>query len=75
MKLKTQIKIYQKLVRELGGKYDGTEEFINIRVKELCSEHGILEEEVRLHMCTYIFMLHIQYIHVHNLECVFFALK
>ena len=36
MRLKTQIRIYQKLVSELGGKYDGAEEFINIRVKELC---------------------------------------
>ena len=36
MKLKTQIKIYQKLVSELGGKYDGAEDFINSRVKELC---------------------------------------
>ena len=45
MKLKTQIKIYQKLVRELGGKYDGVEDFINSRVKELCLEHGMLEEE------------------------------
>ena len=50
MKLKIQIKIYQKLVSVLGGKYDGTEEFINIRVKELCLEHGILEEEV---VCIY----------------------
>ena len=33
MKLKTQIKIYQKLVRELSGKYDGAEDFINTRVK------------------------------------------
>ena len=48
MKLQTKIKIYQKLVSELGGKYDGAEEFINIRVKELRSEHGILENEVRL---------------------------
>ena len=58
MKLKTQIKIYQKLVRELGGKYDGVEDFINSRVKELCLEHGILEEEF-----VYIFMLHIQFSH------------
>ena len=55
MKLKTQLKIYQKLVCEHGGKYDGAEEFINIRVKELCSEHGILEEEVRLYMCIYFY--------------------
>ena len=54
-KLKTQIKIYQKLVSELGRKYDGAEDFINIRVKELCLEHGILEE-VRLYIflcCVY----------------------
>ena len=56
MKLKTQIKIYQKLVSELAGKYDGAKDFINSRVKELCLEHGILEEEVRLHIflgCVY----------------------
>ena len=52
MKLKTQMKIYQKLVTEFGRRYDGAEEFINNRVKELCSEHGILEEEVRF--CMYI---------------------
>ena len=56
MKLKTQIKIYQKLVSELSGKYDGAEDFINTRVKELCLEHGILEDEVRLYVflcCVY----------------------
>ena len=56
MKLKTQIKISQKLVIELGGKYDRAEDFINSRVKELCLEHGILEEEVRLYIflcCIY----------------------
>ena len=55
MKLKTQIKIYQKLVSELGRKYDGAEDFVNTRVKELCLEHGILEE-VRLYIflcCVY----------------------
>ena len=58
MKLKTQIKIYHKLLSELGSKYDGVEDFISSRVKELCLEHGILEEEV----CLYIpFMLRIQF--------------
>ena len=55
MKLKTQIKIYQKLVSELGGKYDGAEDFINTRLKELCLEHGKVEE-VRLYIflcCVY----------------------
>ena len=41
MKLKTQIKIYKKLVSELGRKYDGAEDFINTRVKELCLEQSM----------------------------------
>ena len=56
MKLKMQIEIYQKLVSELGGKYDEAENFNNSRVKELCLEHVILEEEVRLYIflcCVY----------------------
>ena len=56
MKLKTQTKIYQKLLSELGRKFDGAEDFISSRVKELCLEHGILEEEVRLYIflcCVY----------------------
>ena len=56
MKLKMQTKIYQKLASELGGKYDGAEDFTNSRVKELCLEHGILEDVVRLYIffcCVY----------------------
>ena len=52
MKFKTQIKIYQKLVSELGRKYDGAEDFINTRIRELCLEHGILEE-VRWYIFLY----------------------
>ena len=40
MKLKAQIKIYQKLVNELGGKFEA-KEFISMRLKESCLEHGI----------------------------------
>ena len=46
MKLKTQIRIYQKLVSALGRKF-GAEDFVKTKLKELCSEHGILEEEAR----------------------------
>ena len=52
MKFKTQIKIYQKLVSELGRKYDRAEDFINTRIRELCLEHGILEE-VRWYIFLY----------------------
>ena len=57
MKLKTLIKIYQRLLSELVRKYDGAEDFISSRVKELCLEYGILEEEVCLYM---FFMLRIK---------------
>ena len=56
MKLKTQIKIYQKLVSELGRKF-GAKDFINTRLKELYSEHRILEEEVSF--CNYIFLCYV----------------
>ena len=52
MKLKPQIKIYQRLLSELGRKYDGAD-FISSRVKELCLEHGIIEEEVCLYIYFY----------------------
>ena len=52
MKLKTQVKIYQKFVNELGGKYGGAEEFINIRVKELCLEHEIQKKR---YVCIYFY--------------------
>ena len=70
MKLKTQIN--QKLVSELSGKYDGAEDFINTRVNELCLEHGILEEEVRL----YIFLCCVYSLVINAVKKrVFFALK
>ena len=36
--------MYQKLVSELGGKYDGAEDFINGTVKELCCISAFLVE-------------------------------
>ena len=41
---------------ELSGKYDGAEDFINTRVKKLCLEHRVLQQEVRLYIflcCVY----------------------
>ena len=71
MKFKTQIKIYQKLVSELGGKYDGAEDFINTRTKELSLEHGILEEKVRL----YIFLCCVYSLVTKAVKVSLFALK
>ena len=58
MKRKMQIKIYQRLLSKIGRKYDVANDFISSRVKKLCLEHGILEEEVFLYI---FFMLRIQF--------------
>ena len=58
---------------ELGGKFEGAEDSIKIRLKELCSEYGISVEKVRLYI--YIFMPRIQFSYVHSLESVFFSIK
>ena len=44
MKLKSANQNISKLLSEPGTKYDGAEDFISSRVKELCLEHGILKE-------------------------------
>ena len=69
MNLKAKIKIYRKVINELGSRFEGAAEFIQNRLKELCSEHGISAEEVGL----YIFLCLLCY--VHSLERVFLALK
>ena len=51
MNSKTKIKIYQKVINELGNRYEGADELIQNRTKELCLEHGISLEEVRLYVC------------------------
>ena len=49
---------FKKLVSELGGKYDGAEDFINSRVKELRAWNTRRRDTF-----LYIFMLRIQFSH------------
>ena len=63
-----QIKIYQKLVNELGGKFEGAEDFIKSRLKELC-----------VYMCVYIYMylyiyIYIIYIYIYIYICCVYSL-
>ena len=51
MNSKTKIKIYKKVMEEVGKEYVGANEFVSNKINELCSEHGISTEEVR----SYIF--------------------
>ena len=43
-----------------------TREFIKKRLNELCSEHGISAEEVRLYIFMFV-LLHTQFSYVHSL--------
>ena len=71
MKLKTQIKIYQRLLSKLGRKYDVSEDFISSRRKELCLKHGILGEE----FCLLIFLCYVCSLVTNTVKNEFFALK
>ena len=74
MNSKTKTIIYRNVINEVAREDENTTEFIHNKLNELCSEHGISAEEVRL----YIFMfaiLRIQFSYVHSLEPIFFALK
>ena len=83
MNSKTKTKLYKKLVEELCKEYEGAREFISNKINELCSEHGVSIEEVRLYIfqikrletysvLEYLFlcfvMLRIQFNYVHRLE-------
>ena len=50
MNSKTKIKIYKRVIEEVCKEYKGTSEFISKKLNELCSEHGISTEEVRLYI-------------------------
>ena len=50
MNSKIKMIIYCTIINEVSTKCDTTREFINKRLNELCSEHGISAEEVRLYI-------------------------
>ena len=52
MNAKTKIKIYRTVIEDVCKEYENTREFIHNKINELCSEHGMSADEVRL----YIFM-------------------
>ena len=74
MNLKTKINIYKKIIDEVTKEYEDFGEFIRNKINELCSEHGISTEEVRLYIFMFV-MLHTQFSYVNSLEQIFLALK
>ena len=52
MNAKAKTKIDRIVIEEVCKEYENAREFIHNKINELCSEHGISTDEVRL----YIFM-------------------
>ena len=67
MNSKIRMTIYCTVINEVSREYEDKKEFINNRLNELCSEHGISVEEVRLYIFIFI-MLRTQFSYVHSLE-------
>ena len=57
MNSKTKIKIYRIVIEEVSKEYEGAGKFIRNKINELCSEHGILTEEVRLYVCYAVYIV------------------
>ena len=57
MNSKSKNKIYEKIIEEVCKKYDGAQECITNRVKELCSQEGILTDKVRPRFKANLFLL------------------
>ena len=74
MNTETKIKIYRKIIEDISNEYPGASEFINNKINEICSEHGISAEEIRLYIFIFV-MLRIHSSYVHSLERIFLALK
>ena len=41
-----KVKIHKRVLKEVSKKYDGAEDFVNIRIKEICSQEKLSAEEV-----------------------------
>ena len=50
MNLKIKINTYKKIIDEVTKEYESSGEFIRNKINELCSEHGMSTEEVRLYI-------------------------
>ena len=66
MNLKRKLRIYRTVINEVSTKYETTREFMNKRLNELCSEHGISAEGVRLYIFIFL-ILHTQFSYEHSL--------
>ena len=59
--------VYRTVIDQELIKYENIREFINSRLNEICSEHAMSAEEVRLYIFMFV-MLRTQFSYVHSLE-------
>ena len=50
------IKIHKRVLKEVSEKYDGSEDFINSRIGEICSKEKLSAEEVIYFLCFVSFL-------------------
>ena len=41
-----KVKVYKKVLKEISENYEGTEDFINSRIDETCSQEKLFVEQV-----------------------------
>ena len=41
-----KVRVYKQVLKDICNKYDGAEEYINERIKEICSQEKLSLEEV-----------------------------
>ena len=41
-----KVKVYKKMLKEISEKYEGSQDFINNRIDEICSQEKFSAEEV-----------------------------
>ena len=58
MNTKTKIKIYKNVIDKVNKEHKGAREFIRNKINELCSEHGISTDEVRLYILCLLCYVH-----------------
>ena len=67
MNLKTKLMVCHTVIDEVSAKYEATREFIEKRLNELCSEHGMSVEKIHLYIFVFV-MLHTQFSSAHILS-------
>ena len=65
--INTKIKIHKKVIDEVTKEHNGAREFIHNKTNELCLEHGISTDKVRIYTIMFL-MPRTQFGYIYSLE-------